>query len=254
MRDIVFMNSFGEVYDHPHKGHDRLYLDKINSIYAVFDGAGAANLSQASIEQLPRAIAEQTEQMLSDQSKFVRVITFLDNLPEGRLAQSTAAIAQVKETKAGVVVDYFNAGDSSLYFYNQTEDTFNLLAHTSTQFVKKNGYTEISTEGFLGSERDVHTIASQIGTLLLPHKVEWTLVGITDGIMDDTGEGISAASLVKIMQYSKPANMPSEILKAVEKYDDAALFVISSIKQRKKKYNMKTNYRKLLGPIAVVVT
>ncbi|MEO7364327.1 MAG: hypothetical protein ABIV43_02355 [Candidatus Saccharimonadales bacterium] len=223
------MKSYGSVYDHLGKGHDRLYLDDANGIFAVFDGAGGESLSEACASQLPAIIARETAVSDVESSAFAKIITSLDSLPEGYRVKSTVAMACVKETLEGVAFNYFNAGDSSLYFFNKTKGDFKLLAHTPTEFVVKNGRKYISTAEFLGAERSLTTIAKQIGGLLLPHSAEWTIVGITDGVKDDDGQGIATVDLKQIIRYSDPRDIPDQILSNIDKYDDASVFVTSNI-------------------------
>lgn len=223
------MTSYGEVYAHRGKGHDRLYVDDAYGLAAVFDGAGGAELSAACVAQLPEIIEQQCSISNGLSLPFINIVTALDNLPEAHVRKSTVAMSHVQESEKGTSIDYFNAGDSSLYFLNKTADTFKLLAHTPSEKVRHHGQTYISTAEFLGARRSSNSIAKQVGTITLPPNAEWVMIGFSDGVQDEKGKGIRTRNLKKIISRVAPCDMPGQILQAVKKYDDAAVFVTSNM-------------------------
>src|SRR5664279_4518171 len=102
--------AHGAVYDHPHKGHDRLYIDQQNAFYAVFDGAGGDELSSKIVDLLPGALPLLAPMREESQNNFLAVtMSGLDKLAVGRhVRRSTGAVACVKDIGDDVEISYFN--------------------------------------------------------------------------------------------------------------------------------------------------
>jgi hypothetical protein len=224
------LEAYGAVYNYPNKGHDRLFLDNANRFFGVLDGAGGDELSEAIIQALPDAIERNSRlRTLSRPLFMANVVSEMDTLPEGRLRKSTAALACVSCGSQNTEITYANAGDSSVYLYNKTKDEFGRIAHTPTSYIRNNGRVYIDTKNFLGARRTPSEVAALIGHLTLPRFEEWSLVGMTDGVMDDDGQGITEASLEEMIRSTQSKYLPSTILDTFDKYDDASVFVIEHV-------------------------
>lgn len=55
------VEAHGAVYDHPHKGHDRLYIDQNTAVAGIFDGGGGDELGEAIVNKLPDIISSSTD-------------------------------------------------------------------------------------------------------------------------------------------------------------------------------------------------
>ncbi|MDB5184696.1 MAG: hypothetical protein JWN38_504 [Candidatus Saccharibacteria bacterium] len=221
------LESHGIVYNHAGKGHDRLFLDDTNGLYAVFDGAGGDELSQAVMDQLPASIAARSAIRPQSQAEFLAtVVADMDGLHERFLRKATAAMACVTEQAEAFSVHYFNGGDSSLYFYNKSTGSFRRIAHTPTEFIQQNGRQYTNTAEFLGAGRSVTQVLQSVGKLLLPKDIEWSIIGMSDGVQDDDGQGIATSELAAIVRNTKAADVPNQILASYPKYDDASVFIV----------------------------
>lgn len=227
MRKLV--ESYGAVYSHLLKGHDRLYIDDLNSFYGALDGAGGAELSKAIVRQLPTAISAYKSLREKSQSQFMaQVISDMDSLPEGRqLRKSAGAFACVGELRdKRIEITYENEGDSSIYFFSKTTDKFSRIAHTPTSYYRTSRYWCVDTADFLGAGRSPKIILRRLGHLVLPPTDEWSIVGLTDGVQDDDGKGLSAEHLEEIIRDTNPQHVPDQILDGIHHYDDASVFII----------------------------
>lgn len=221
------IEAYGAVYDHPGKGHDRLFLDSKNQFFGVFDGAGGDELSEAIVQKLPEILARnQRRKKVSPTAFMASVISKIDRLPEGEQRKSTAALGSVALGQQVMEVTYANAGDSSVYFYNKTKDTFRRIAHTPTTYIEANGQTYIDVDDFLGKRRTPREAALLIGHFTLSRSDEWSLVGLTDGVQDDDGKGIDEATLEEIVRYTNAQHVSAAILDNIDKYDDASVFLV----------------------------
>lgn len=218
----------GAIYDKPTKGHDRLFIDSNDLVAGVFDGAGGDELSKIVIQELPGILEYNTLARRTSAGVFMaRVLAGLDNLPEAIERKSTASIACIDEKGSEVHITYGNIGDSSMYFYNQDTDSIDLIAHTPTTYGEVDGREYIDVSEFLGNFREEDEISAFVGSLVLPAATGWSIMGFSDGVQDDDGSGITTPKLKEILQTRAPSEVPGAILDAVEKYDDASVFVIS---------------------------
>lgn len=219
---------YGAIYDQPLKGHDRLFIDRELCTAAVFDGAGGDELSEAAIRILPGLLARDNHIRDSSVELFLaRVLTSLDSLPEAEHRRATAAMACAGRTAADVHIGYANAGDSSVYFYDHKATHLKQLAHTETLYVNVHGRTYIDTSEFLGNFRRSDQIKPLVGSLVVPASMEWSVLGFSDGVKDDDGNGINEAALLHIIKTKAATEVPDAILNTVEKYDDASVFIMS---------------------------
>jgi hypothetical protein len=223
------LQAYGAVYDYPGKGHDRLYLDNSNLFFGVLDGAGGDELSEAIVRALPSAIAQHSAIRGQSQTQFMtQVLATLDNLPERSQRRSTAALACIAELSETIEVTYAHAGDTSIYFWEMSAVSFTRIAHSPTTLIKTDGYTYIDTAEFMGAGRTPSQISQLIQQLVLPKTNAWILLGLTDGVQDDDGQGHSLASLEAIVRGNAPQDIPQALLDGVaNKYDDASVFVLA---------------------------
>jgi hypothetical protein len=216
----------GAVFDYPQKGHDRLFIDDTHSFAGIFDGSGGAELSQSIVNHLPDIISSHEPELdVSTGSFLTNTVRDLDNLDEGRFRKSTGALAVALQRDTLIELSYANAGDSSIYFYDHYKDLLTRVAHTPSRII--NGRF-IDTTGFLGSFRTSDEISGIVSRLVIPARNTWSLIGFSDGIQDDDGQGISESDLREIVRDVEPGFAAGMILNHVSPpYDDASVFVMS---------------------------
>jgi serine/threonine protein phosphatase PrpC len=223
------IHAFGAVYDLPEKGHDRVFIDDEHNFFGVFDGAGGAELSDASIQVLPKLIRKYAPVRQESQTTFLaQILAELDNLPEADVRTSTAAVACIDIRKEHTKIAYANFGDSSIYFLSGSDDRLRRIAHSRTKYIQQGPRQYISTEQFLGNCRSPEQIAQLIGRITVGKGAEWILFGFSDGIQDEAGHGLSPANLEHIVRSTTISDIPGQIIASVEKYDDASVFIVGS--------------------------
>jgi hypothetical protein len=226
------VDAYGAVYADPRKGHDRVFLDKENQFFAVFDGAGGDELSEAAVQALPATLARHSSVRQQSPARFVeQVLSDVDCLDKGQERKSTVALACIDEQADQTLVTYAHAGDASLYFFDTSADSFNRIAHTPTSYIPYGDYVYTDTAEFLGAARPPEQIAPLVGQLILPRQAQWLILGLTDGVQDDTERGISFPQLEELVRHTKPAALPNQLLNSIVKYDDASVFVVSHMEE-----------------------
>ncbi len=224
------VSVFGTVRDYPQKGHDRFYRDQKRSFAGVFDGAGGDELSDAAITRLPYVLPRYDDvRRLSERDFMAGVAQVLDNLPEARLRRSTAALATVALNDGYDRITYLNMGDSSIYFYDHDKDILTRVAHTPESYETVGTRRYISTKDFLGNGRDHESLKRLIGSTFVQSTVRWSVVGFSDGVQGDSGEGIPTPTLRTILRDAKPESVPDDILDNTPEYDDASVFVMTNV-------------------------
>lgn len=220
------IEAYSSVYTYPGKGHDRVYMDIMHGFFGVFDGAAGEELSEAIIQELPTVLAALSHET-EPQGFLSHVMASLDNLPQGLIRKSTAAIACLRETDKDILLTHGHAGDASLYLYDRPTENLDCLAHTPTAFIMQGGRRYISTAEFLGNFRQPEDFYCFIGTVALPKDSEWSLIGMSDGVIDDEGQGISLEQLHSVLASTAASEAPDAVLDQFAKYDDASLFIIN---------------------------
>ncbi len=220
---------YGGVRNYKNKGHDRLYKNDGLCIVGVFDGAGGAELSQAVIETLPNSIFRALgNRALSETNFLATILHNLDNLEHGSVRKATAAMASLALKDNMYTIAYANAGDSSIYYYDHEDDNLIRLAHTPTSYYKKSGATYIATDDFLGNNRSLQEASQLVGSISAHKHSRWSIVGFSDGVQDDDGQGITRQRLQEILRTSPPLDVPNRIFSDYEQYDDSSLFLIAN--------------------------
>jgi hypothetical protein len=207
------------------KGHDRVYIDDVNRVYADLDGAGGSELSHSIMRRLPAVIAKHAALRNELPTQFMtEVVSEIDRLPQRYQRKSTGALACLDILGKNVLITYANAGDSYLYLFDHDRNALEQLAHTPSFVIP--GTDIIDTSTFLGNARNRYRAQRIVGQKVLPREAQWTLIGMSDGVRDDDGYGISEAGMADIIRTTPTADVPAAILDTVEKYDDASLFVV----------------------------
>ncbi len=220
------LEAYGGIYDHPNKGHDRLYVDVDRRFFAVFDGAGGDELSDAACEVLPTVIDRHSALREHAPKLFMhQVFTDLDGLPARKRRRSTAALVAADIINDTTHLTYAHAGDSSIYLLDAKDGSFDRLAYTPSQYAVKRNRRFINTVDFLGAKRKSAATAARIGEVLLAADNEWTVLGLTDGVQNNTNDGLATPTLQELVQAEPADQLPQRILDCIQKYDDAALFV-----------------------------
>lgn len=221
------LRTAGAVFGYPGKGHDRLFMDAEQQFFAAIDGAGGAELSQAIAVRLPDSITEHSHIRQRSQREFLaRVAADLDNLPEGRQRKATAALACIADYGDKQAVAFANFGDSSLWLY-QPDSGISQLAHDPTSHVVRHGRTYIDTSEFLGARRPAVRISAKVGSLVLAPDKPWSVIGMSDGVYDDDGQGVSEQTLSRLAHMSDPTELSKQLIGSYIPYDDASVFVIT---------------------------
>lgn len=220
---------YGAVFNLHTKGHDRMHINREHGFAAVIDGAGGAELSQAAAQALPALIEQnQGTQNSAPEEALGHIVHSLDALPEGHYRKATLAAALAVQTVGGWQVAYANAGDSSVYLMNHSQgNRLQRIAHSPTEYHTQSGRSYIATHEFLGNNRSYQETARLVGSVILPIEDEWTVIGMSDGIQDDDGRGVSTPILEEIVKTCPPARVTREVISTIDPYDDASMFVIA---------------------------
>jgi hypothetical protein len=225
MSTLVEVHS--AIYNYPGKGHDRLYLNEEAQCYAVLDGAGGAELSEAIVNNLPDAIARHSGYRQTSQAHFLaQVVSQLDGLPAALSRRSTGVFVCIQKQGHHLVASYLVLGDAWLYSYYHSTEVLQPIAHTPTAYISEGGHWFIDTAEFLGAARSTSQLLPLVRDLWLPQTTAWSLAGFTDGVQDDDGRGISSARLQQILANEPAAAVPGLILDCLTPFDDAGLFIL----------------------------
>jgi hypothetical protein len=221
------VDSYGAIYNKPGKGHDRLLIFEDEAFFGTLDGAGGDELSSAIVREIHGSLSSHIGLRDPSLPNFMaHVVSDMDSLPEGERRKSTAALCCLAERSSEIEVAYLNAGDSSIYLYDRGKDELSQIAHSPTEIRSKRGRHYINTDEFLGANRSPMELNSIMGRLLLPKIAEWSIIAMSDGVIDDDGRGIPYNTLKEIVKYSTTCEVPSDILSSYYPYDDASVVVI----------------------------
>lgn len=226
----LYVESAFGIYDHPDKGHDRVYVDDNAGVMGIFDGAGGAfgsNVLYAGIEELADEPLPYIVKSLN-----TRMIDGV-NRSFYRIHDSTAMIAKLAVNKSlqkdAVQIDYFNAGDGAIMVvddgkittFDYTPSPRDHNRHPVLQPWRWKHKTVM--EDFMGRPRTDKEIVERIGSVtLLPGQ---TFLMIDDGFTRKRNKDIQIQKIGKIVGKNVDLQeLPRQIIQAQRnKHDDIGL-------------------------------